>query len=1216
MRTTGFVIVALLLAIAAAGPAWSQGRVTEGQQVLYGLVRVMPCGDSITRGAWGATDDAGYRRSLFLQLTAAGHTIEFVGTQATGVPVDFDRNHEGYDGWRADQIRDNIYNWLTLNPAEIVLLHIGTNDISGGNQNAQEVADILNNIDRWEADNAAPITVVLARIIQRIDSLNPQTIAFNDAVEAMALARIAGGDDIILVDQENALTYPGDMADSVHPNDAGYGKMADTWFATLNAILPVSGVSTVSNVTLAASSPGQLTTDDLTCTYNLNGDAVTAATAWTRNGVPEMALYLPMEGAEPTALLDHSGHGLVVGKVDNPVWTYGAGHDGYGAYVFDGSDGLNAGENFPINSSYTKCAWVYRTGSGANGGNNIISGDQNEGGHAFWAPDHKSNHLSAGHTGSAWLGVEDSVPLALNTWYFVAVTWDDASDLMILYKDGVEVDRATVTPSVTDPSLYVGTFGTSGWRWLGTIDDPRVYAHALPPEQIAALFTTGRDVIVSQETAIGDQWQAQVTPFSATEAGATVPSNTLTILPGGITAVENLALVSESGNDLPTDDLTCTYDLAGDAVTAATAWKRGGVPEMSVYLPMEGGATNALRDYSGSGNHGSPVGDPNWVATGGPDAHGCFEFDGNDHIGLGSPMPSGGAYTKAVWIYWTPGAFMNNMISGNSGHALWVTSYPEGNASSPLTAYYLSAGHSNPWRAVKDATSFPANQWVHTAVSYDPAVGGGTMILYRDGAEVARATGIAPSTDRQAFLGAFAAQYQIKGSLDDARIYLHALSAAQVASLYSAGRDVIVDEETNVGDEWQAFVTAFSTTDAGDLQASNVLTVAGGPTLTNVALTSTSGRNVTSDDLTASYTLAGSATTAATAWTRNGAPIMNLYYPFEGGSGRALTDYSGGGHQGIPGSDPAWVADGGHDGHGGLVLDGNDYIDAGQCMSTGAYTKSAWVYWINNAATMNNILSGQNDHAFWIANHNGGERLTAGHHGAWFTVADPVLFVPQVWTFVAVTYDPAVAGGTLTLYKNGASVATATGVTPTTDTRAYVGAYAGNYIMQGSIDDVRIHNRALSADQIQALYTGENVIVAAETGVGDVWQARVTPFSAEAAGPTIASNSVTIIDPPSGVDEPVRPTGYALHGNVPNPFNPLTVIAYEMPVAAQVSLRVFDISGRLIATLKEGVSESAGRHDVTWTGRDHSGRQVAAGIYFYRMEAGSFAQTRRMVLVK
>jgi len=195
-------------------------------------------------------------------------------------------------------------------------------------------------------------------------------------------------------------------------------------------------------------------------------------------------------------------------------------------------------------------------------------------------------------------------------------------------------------------------------------------------------------------------------------------------------------------------------------------------------------------------------------------------------------------------------------------------------------------------------------------------------------------------------------------------------------------------------------------------------------------------------------------------------------------------------------------------------------------------------------------------------------------------------------------------------------VSTATGVTPTTDTRAYVGAFAGNYIMQGSVDDVRIYNRALSVDQIQALYAGENAIVAAETGVGDAWQAQVTSFSAEAAGPTVASNTVTIIDPPSGVDEPVRPTGYALHGNVPNPFNPLTVIAYEMPVAAQVSLRVFDISGRLIATLKEGVSESAGRHEVTWTGRDHSGRQVSAGVYFFRMEAGSFAQTRRMVLVK
>jgi hypothetical protein len=102
----------------------------------------------------------------------------------------------------------------------------------------------------------------------------------------------------------------------------------------------------------------------------------------------------------------------------------------------------------------------------------------------------------------------------------------------------------------------------------------------------------------------------------------------------------------------------------------------------------------------------------------------------------------------------------------------------------------------------------------------------------------------------------------------------------------------------------------------------------------------------------------------------------------------------------------------------------------------------------------------------------------------------------------------------------------------------------------------------------------------------------------------------------SGVGDSSLPTRFALHGNVPNPFNPMTTIKYELPVGTRVSLRVFDISGRLIAVLKNGVFETAGRHEVVWRGRDQADRQVAAGVYFYRLEGGTFSQTRRMMLVK
>ena len=197
-------------------------------------IKIMPLGDSITRGYWGSSNGDGYRRSLYLSLMATGfYNVDFVGSQTDGYYPDFDRNHEGHDGWQADAIRNNVYNWLVANPAEIVLLHIGTNDISFGSQDVNRVKGILDEIDRYSTD----ITVVLARIILRTDNLVPQTIAFNNAVEAMALARIAAGDKIVMVDMENALIYPNDMADVVHPNNGGYIKMADVWFNALTPML-------------------------------------------------------------------------------------------------------------------------------------------------------------------------------------------------------------------------------------------------------------------------------------------------------------------------------------------------------------------------------------------------------------------------------------------------------------------------------------------------------------------------------------------------------------------------------------------------------------------------------------------------------------------------------------------------------------------------------------------------------------------------------------------------------------------------------------------------------------------------------------------------------------------------------------------------------------------------------------------------------------------
>ena len=92
-------------------------------------------------------------------------------------------------------------------------------------------------------------------------------------------------------------------------------------------------------------------------------------------------------------------------------------------------------------------------------------------------------------------------------------------------------------------------------------------------------------------------------------------------------------------------------------------------------------------------------------------------------------------------------------------------------------------------------------------------------------------------------------------------------------------------------------------------------------------------------------------------------------------------------------------------------------------------------------------------------------------------------------------------------------------------------------------------------------------------------------------------------------------TTFALHANYPNPFNPETTIAFDLPQAGRVELQVFDLLGQTVRTLL-AQELSAGGHQVVWNGLDASGARVSSGVYFYRLQAGSQVQMRRMLLLK
>ncbi len=95
----------------------------------------------------------------------------------------------------------------------------------------------------------------------------------------------------------------------------------------------------------------------------------------------------------------------------------------------------------------------------------------------------------------------------------------------------------------------------------------------------------------------------------------------------------------------------------------------------------------------------------------------------------------------------------------------------------------------------------------------------------------------------------------------------------------------------------------------------------------------------------------------------------------------------------------------------------------------------------------------------------------------------------------------------------------------------------------------------------------------------------------------------------------VSPGAFRLLQNVPNPFNPITAIAFELPDEAEVELAVYNLVGQRVRTLVHQV-KSAGRYRVEWDARDDMGRDVSSGVYFYHLKAEAFSATRRMMLLR
>ncbi len=103
---------------------------------------------------------------------------------------------------------------------------------------------------------------------------------------------------------------------------------------------------------------------------------------------------------------------------------------------------------------------------------------------------------------------------------------------------------------------------------------------------------------------------------------------------------------------------------------------------------------------------------------------------------------------------------------------------------------------------------------------------------------------------------------------------------------------------------------------------------------------------------------------------------------------------------------------------------------------------------------------------------------------------------------------------------------------------------------------------------------------------------------------------VGVAGPPS-----LMPEQAALEQNYPNPFNPKTAISYQLSALSEVELSIYNLLGQKVRTLVQA-RQPAGRYEIAWDGRDEAGREVGSGVYIYRLRAGEFSQSRKMLLIR
>lgn len=552
-------------------------------------------------------------------------------------------------------------------------------------------------------------------------------------------------------------------------------------------------------------------------------------TRWYKNGAQILKLNFPFEtGSNSTWTEDIAGTRNAL-NLQNVTWSATAGHDGRGAYQFNGATSkidLGTAEALYGYGALTFCAWIYPVGLGESSAGRIID----DGTLRFVT--YTGNKLALTSDASVTNIFTGPNSIALNTWQHVCFSrLSNGSAVIYINGSSALSSSKSGTPSAPSNNITIGNDDLTTRTFNGTIDEVLIWTVALTPEQILSIYENGADRVVSGEKAQYDSWKACVCGFDQFSRGPEACSAQVSFF--------NVTLNSSQNLNQSSENLTSYISLRDldRGITDWRLWNSSAFNSVNILnMPFDGNmlakSGTRVKDYSSYGHQGVVYNSVAYCSGCGWNSTGAFQFDGvDDYIRLVSPTHLGvGKVSFGAWVYIkgvssTPGS--NYFIT--KGRNASTMSY---GASWDDSVNYFGCAVTTTISSLKltSQTKRTASDsvWTHVFCTYDQ----NNLSIYVNG--VLENSSYIPGTidyglaDNDLHIGDWGRsgfERRFNGTIDEVLIYDRALSPDQVKAIYDNRTDMVVSQETAIGDIWQACVTPNNGSVDWNTSCSNNITI-------------------------------------------------------------------------------------------------------------------------------------------------------------------------------------------------------------------------------------------------------------------------------------------------------------------------------------------------------------------------------------------------------